>query len=130
MPKIVGDAYDRVAWDVFLSAEIALEDALSARAEIAGRSCEGLKGFLAVVRLAREGFWRRKSELLKEFGRRYGHELPEDVFFFRDENMFPVVVWGKEAEDLGFSEFLALDSESQKSIMTLEDTGTDLQHLL
>ena len=126
MPQIVGDEYDRLAWDAWLAGEVGTEDSIAARCELvrmAGRvralcNESGLAvpdwvpetttemDYRTAVRRVRLGVWTHKGELLRAFARRYGFELPRDaeVFFFRDEDMRPVLVWGEEAESLGINE--------------------------
>lgn len=125
MPQIVGDDYDRLAWDAWLAGEVGAEDSIAARCELV-RMAERVRDLcresgLAVpdwvpqtteadyrtaVRRVRLGVWTHKGELLRAFARRYGFELARDaeVFFFRDEDMRPVLVWGEEAEALGINE--------------------------
>lgn len=83
----------------------------------------------AVGKLIQDGIVHQKAQLIRLAVRhRAGIELgPNDVvhFGFDGAPRVPVLIWGPEAEDLGLSESLALDSEDASGIMALEDTGAD-----
>lgn len=121
MPKVTAeDEFDRLAWDTFLAAEVGIEDAISARAELvqlAGRVRSLCALHLipvpdwvpnateldhrAAKRVVRLGFWERKSEMVRAFLRRHGFSPPRECSFGRDEAERPYVVWGEEAAALG-----------------------------